>query len=387
MITRENIRELADFESPDGSALSFYYQPSTPRDKSHREEAILIKDLVRNAMREAEKNGKNGSARDDLQKILDLAERLHGNSGRAKAIFASSKDGFWREFDLPARLAATRLFVNRRFHLRPLTAIADVLPRLLVVAADKTTARFFEIWMDEINEREKLSNELPRRGRSDGFAGYDAGHAERHVDNEAMHWFKRVAERMRELVESGYDRVLIGCRPENWSEIDPHLHPYVKQRFVGHFPIDSSTAQVAHVRESAEALYNEFRANRRASLVREAIGGAQRNGLGATGLRRVLESLEKGEVQTLLIARDFARNAVECPNCEHLDAHITENCAVCGQRTQELEDVSDALLRRAVRNGIEIIHIPDNPDLSSAGGVGAVLRFRADQNTEVKKAG
>jgi peptide subunit release factor 1 (eRF1) len=387
MITRENIRELAGFESPDGSALSFYYQPSTPKDKSHREEAILIKDLVRNAMREAEKNSKNGSAREDLQKILDMAERLHGNAGRAKAVFASGKNGFWREFDLPARLASTRLFVNRRFHLRPLTAIADVLPRLLVVGADKSKARFFEIWMDEINEREKMTNELPRRGRSDGFAGYDAGHAERHVDNEALHWFKRIAERMRELVESGYDRVLIGCRPENWSEIEPQLHPYVKQRFVGHFAIEPSTASVAQVRESAEALYNEFRADRRASLVREAIGGAQRNGRGATGLRRVLESLEKGEIQTLLMSRDFARKAVECPNCAHLDAHLTENCAVCGQPTQELEDVADALLRRAVQNGIEIIHIPDNPDLSSAGGVGAVLRFRADQNTEVKKAG
>ncbi|MGZ4823545.1 MAG: baeRF10 domain-containing protein [Terriglobales bacterium] len=198
MITRENIRELAEFESLEGSALSFYYQPSTPKDKSHREELILVKDLVRNAIREAEKNGKNGSARDDLQKILDMAERLHGNGGRAKAVFASGKHNFWREFDLP-RLAGTHLFVNRRFHLRPLTAIADVLPRLSIVLFDKTKARFFQLWMDEITEGEKFANELPRRGRSDGFAGYDAGHAERHVEHEAMHWYKRIAERMREL--------------------------------------------------------------------------------------------------------------------------------------------------------------------------------------------
>ncbi|HET7183769.1 MAG TPA: hypothetical protein VFI82_03735 [Terriglobales bacterium] len=386
MITRENIRELAEFESLEGSALSFYYQPSTPKDKSHREELILVKDLVRNAIREAEKNGKNGSARDDLQKILDMAERLHGNGGRAKAVFASGKHNFWREFDLP-RLAGTHLFVNRRFHLRPLTAIADVLPRLSIVLFDKTKARFFQLWMDEITEREKFANELPRRGRSDGFAGYDAGHAERHVEHEAMHWYKRIAERMRELQESGYERFLVGCREENWPEFEPYLHPYVRQRFVGHFPIDPATATMAQARESAERLYNEFRANRRAGLVREAIGGAQRNGRGATGLKRVLESLEKGEVQTLLLARDFARRATECPNCGHLDAHMAENCAACGRLTQELEDVADALLRRSVRSGIEIIHIPDNPELSSAGGVGAVLRFRADQNTEVKKAG
>jgi peptide subunit release factor 1 (eRF1) len=387
MITRENIRELAGFESREGCALSFYYQPSTPKDKSHREELILVKDLVRNALRAAEKNGKNGCAREDLQGILDLAEHLHGNGGRAKAVFASSKDNFWREFDLPARLTDTRLFVNRRFHLRPLTALADVMPRLLIVAADKTKARFFELWMDDITEREKLTNELPRRGRSDGFAGYDAGHAERHVEHEAMHWYKRLAERMRELQESGYERFLVGCRDENWPEFEPYLHPYVRQRFVGHFAIDAATATIVQVRESAEALYNGFRANRRKGLVRDAIGGAQSNGRGAIGLKRVLMALETGEVQTLLIARNFSAPAVQCSNCGHLDSNMTENCASCGQPTQALEDVADALLRIGVRNGVEIIHIPDNPELAAAGGVAALLRFRADQNTEEKKAG
>ncbi|MGZ4836868.1 MAG: baeRF10 domain-containing protein [Terriglobales bacterium] len=387
MITRENIRELAGFESREGCALSFYYQPSTPKDKSHREELILVKDLVRNAVREAEKNGKNGCAREDLQKILELAERLHGNGGRAKAVFVSGKDNFWREFDLPARFAGTTLFVNRRFHLRPLTALADVMPRLLILVADKTKARFFELWMDDITEREKLTNELPRRGRSDGFAGYDAGHAERHVEHEAMHWYKRIAERMRELQESGYERFLVGCRDENWPEIEPYLHPYVRQRFVGHFAIDPATAAIGQVREAAEALYNDFRSKRRAGLIREAIGSAQRNGRGAIGLKRVLLALETGEVQTLLIARSFRAPAVQCTNCGHVDANMSGNCAVCAQPTQELEDVADALLRIGVRNGIEIIHIPDDPDLAAAGGVAALLRFRSDQNTETKKAG
>ena len=51
MITREEIRHLAKIDSPTGCAISFYFQPQTPQDKSHREEAILMKDLVREAAR------------------------------------------------------------------------------------------------------------------------------------------------------------------------------------------------------------------------------------------------------------------------------------------------------------------------------------------------
>ena len=66
MITRDDIREFANFHSPEGCAVTFYYQPTTPPNRSHRDEAILVKDLVNSALREAEKKRKQaqvGAAR------------------------------------------------------------------------------------------------------------------------------------------------------------------------------------------------------------------------------------------------------------------------------------------------------------------------------------
>ncbi len=57
MITRKEIRDLAEFQSARGCAVTFYYQPDTPPNQSHRDEAILVKDLAREALREAEKAG------------------------------------------------------------------------------------------------------------------------------------------------------------------------------------------------------------------------------------------------------------------------------------------------------------------------------------------
>src|SRR5438094_10586669 len=195
-MTREDIHELAQFQTKQGEAcaLSFYFQPRTPQNKSHREEAILAKDLVRNALREAEKGGKSACARADLNRILDLAGNLHGNQARAKAVFACSAENFWREFDLPPQLPGTQLFVNRRFHLKPIAMLLGAHPQLWIALVDRHRARFFDLRLDELHEHNSMFHPLPRRGRSDGFAGYDAGHAERSKNDEVLHHFKDVAE-------------------------------------------------------------------------------------------------------------------------------------------------------------------------------------------------
>jgi peptide chain release factor subunit 1 len=388
MITRDNIGELAKFESPEGCALSFYYQPSTPQNKSHREEAILVKDLVRDALREGEKAGRNGGARADLDRIIEMSERLHGNGGRAKAVFACGVQNFWREFDLPPRLYETRLFINSSFHLRPLTAIAEVLPRYAIVLVDKSKARFFLLTMDGLRETEGFVNTLSRH-RSDGFEGYDAGHVERHIEHEAQHHYKLIADHLLDLKQKGvFDKLIVGAREESWGELERELHAYIRPLVVGHFVIDPGTATPEQAKEHAQRIIAEFRQNRLEGLMREVVGQAHRNGRGALGIRRVLRSLETGEVQTLLLSKDFAAPGVRCQNCGHIDFSEHDRCVTCGGEVRSLTDLADVLLRMAVRSNIEIVHVPPaTEDFAKVGNVAALLRFRADQNTTAKLAG
>ncbi len=387
MIRRQDIRELAEFESPQGCALSFYYQPFTPQNKSHREEVILVKDLIRDSLRAAEKHGKNGCARADLERIQELAENLRGNQGRAKAVFACGTGKMWREFDLPPRLSGSSLFLNRRFHLKPLASILDQVPRVCVALVDRSKARLFDASMDEVREREKLESVLPRRARTEGFIGYDARHIERHFDNEARNHFKKVAERLKEAHENGScEHLIVGCRDEIWPEFEPLLHPYVRERLLGHFSIDLVTASAEQVKAHARRIIADYQDNHRRDLLREVMGQAHRNGRGALGLRRVLRSLETGEVQVLLLGRNFAAHGVECLNCGHLDIRAASDCTVCGHPNLEVEDIGDSLIGAAIRKGIEVVYVADDPEFEKTGNIAALLRFRADQNTPMKLA-
>ncbi len=387
MITRDDIRELAQFRNDDGCALSFYFQPTTPPDRSHREEAILAKDLVKRALHEAQKNGRNGCARADLDRILEIAEHLHGNQARAKAIFACKSKNLWREFDLPARLSTTSLFVNQRFHLRPLAAILEALPTVCVALVDRKTARLFDLRLDQITEMAEWTDDLTRLGRrSDGFQGYNAGHAERHFENDAMHHFKNVAERLKDLYERGqWEKLVIGCRDDVCPEFEAQIPQYLKSRLIGRIPLDLN-ASPEQVRDEATKLRRQRREEKREALIREALGQAQRNGRGAMGLRRVLSTLETGEAQTLLLGDNFTAHAVECDNCRHVDSHVTESCAVCGKPVREVEDVSDTIIGQAVAKRVDILFVPANPEFEKAGNIAALLRFRADQNTSAKIA-
>jgi peptide chain release factor subunit 1 len=381
MMNRDIIRELAEFQSPDGDAITFYYQPDTPQDRSHRHEAIQIKDMVKEAMHKAERSGKNGSVRGDLEKILQMADRLHGNSGKAKAIFACGSKGFWREEDVPARLNGSRLQMNSRFHVTPLANLQDSLERVCVCLLDRSKARFFELHLDEIREQESWVDELPRRGRSDGFAGFDAGHAERKVDNEAQNHFKRVGDRLLDRYGTGScERIIIGGRDGTWTAMERHLHPYVAQRVVGHFVMDPATASPEEVRQEAEKILNQVRFEERNKLLSDVLDQARANNNGALGLKRVLRALEQGEIQTLIMGEGFSAQGVECGNCGHLDTRMVKDCAVCGQQTHEVEDISDMLLARAMRSGIEVVRIGMHPELQKAGNIGALLRFRAERS-------
>lgn len=383
MMTREEIRELAQFQTNGNQtcALSFYFEPRTPQNKSHREEAILAKELVRNAQREAQKTGKNAAVRADLDRILALAENLHGNQARAKAVFACSGLNFWREFDLPPMLTSTQLFVNRRFHLKPLAQLLGAQPRLWVALVDRQKARFFDLRLDELTEREGRFRTPPtRQGRGDGYAGYDGGHAQRRVQDETLHHFKEVAEHLKAALEqASFEKLIIGCHDTSWRELESRLHPYVKKALLGRFSAEVGKMTSEQVRERASRVLRESLDHRRSELVNEVLNQAKSNSHGVTGLRRVLRSLEMGEVQTLLIGDNFSHAAVECSGCGHLDAHLVKYCSACGRETREIDDVCDAIIPIAIRRDIELFYVKDEPEFDRAGNIAALLRFRADR--------
>jgi len=386
-ITREQIRQLAEFEDAQSCSVSFYFQPSTPRNKAHKEDTIFVKDLAREVLRSLESKGKKDRARADIDRILRLSAELRSNGSHARAVFACASQGTWREYDLPPNLSGTQLFVDRHFHLKPLAQLLGAYPQLGVVLVDRHRARIFDLRLGELREREGLFQPLSRKGRSDGYAGYDGGRAQRRVDDEARHHFKAVAEMLKESLEKGiFEKWILGCQDVHRSQLEPQLHPYVSQALVGRFPADLAHFTRDQIRSRAQKIIEQWQGERRRGLVSHVLSQALSNGRGVTGLRRVLRSLEMGEVQSLLIGENFQAHAVECAGCGHLDAHLVSFCPMCGKATQEIVDVGEAILPSVIRRDIETFYVKDDPEFDKVGNIAALLRFRSENVQPISSA-
>ena len=380
-MTRDEIRELASFqanETKGACALSFYFQPDPPQDRSHRREAIVAKDIVKQALKSAAASGRNGSLHADLDRVLDLATNLRGN--QARAVFACSAHNFWKEYELPPRLDGTHIYLQSQFQLKPLAALLGAQPALCVAVVDRQRARFFDLRLDELHERGAIVHMLSRNASSYGYNGYDAGHAERRVADEALQHFKAVSDRLLAEYEKGvWDRLIVGCLDANWPEFESSLHPYVKERLIGRFSADVASVSNDHIRDHASIVLDRWILERASAKANRALEFARSNGHGVAGLRRVLQSLERGEVQSIFLAEKFSAPAVQCTNCGHLDAHIIASCVACGHATRELIDVCDAIVPIAIRRDIELFYLKDHEGLYRAGNIAALLRFRSDQ--------
>ena len=378
-ITREQIRQLAEFHDEKLSAVSFYFQPSTPRNKAHKEDTILIKDLAREAIRLQEGKGKK-EARTDIERIVRLSGEFRSNGVHAKAVFACAGQDIWQEYDLPPTLGSTQLFVDRHFHLKPLAHLLGASPLLAVVLLDRHRARIFDLRLGELSEREDLFHPLSRRGRGDGFAGYEGGHAQRRVEDETRQHFKNVADTLKDLLEKGvFEKWILACQDAHLSQFEAKLHPYVSQVLIGRFHADLGHASRDEIRGHAQQILDEWQNDRRREMVSQVLNQARGHSRGVTGLRRVLRSLELGEVQTLLIGDNLQGHAVECKGCGHIDAHLVSYCPVCGRATQEIVDVGEAILPWVVRRDIETFYVKGDQEFDKVGNIAALLRFRSEK--------
>ena len=383
MFSREELRELAGCSSTRFPLTSFFWKAPPATNRSPRDAAILVRDLLRE-VRQKLGNGNHSrewtrSLEADQQKILDYFNQ--GGGAADTALFSCSGESYWRALRLPRGLIRG-VFVGESFYLQPLSILLDQYPRYCTVLLDRAAARVFEIYMAEVVEHTALLDEVPGRVKAATWTGGNERQIERRIENKVHQHYKRVTEVvLRFFQKYHFDWLILAGHADGLAAFENHLHGSLRGRLIGRFAADLRAATPQDILTRSMEIVEARECQEKRTLVEDILNQAKQGGPGVSGLAETWQALELGQVHTLIVDETLQVSAWLCRNCGALPPAEAASCPQCQGPIERLEDVVERAVEDAIRDNSQIRFVKGNEQLRQAGGIAALLRFRAAKSS------
>ncbi len=322
---------------------------------------------------EADRRKKDSLAQ-DLEKISRFGTQvLPTFTAAGLALFSCAGENFWQEFSLP-RAPRNHIFFDRAPYVRPLSSIMDEYHHICAFLLDRQTARWYNIFMGEISLLETLASDVPSRVKEGGWQGYESKRIERHIDAHLREHFKKAAQKTFDLFKRDrFDWLFLGSKEEYRSDLEPLLHPYLRERLKGWIKTNSNDSEDKILKLSIE-IETKLRQEEEKTLVRTLITELEKGGRAVSGVREILRKLNVAEVQALVVTRNFSAEGRACPKCRFLYADELQ-CPVCNIKTEKVQDIIHESVHRAMDKKCQVRYVTPPSRLDRFGKVGALLRY------------
>ncbi|MFZ0089395.1 MAG: Vms1/Ankzf1 family peptidyl-tRNA hydrolase [Solirubrobacteraceae bacterium] len=349
---------------------------------------------LRSLMDEAERAGRDYAPmnhedrtvlRADLNRLEEYlqSDELPVSGAATLAVFCSGRDDLFETVELSDPVSP-RVVVAATPYVEPLVT-GPRCERWCVVLVSRRTALILSGELghgpaqDQVREQERVTDDVHGRSHS---GGWSQANYERSYDDEAEHHLRRVAHELYQSWQrEPFARLVLGGPTPDVDRFAEQLHNDLRPRLSpARLNLDAEVATIAQVRDALRGLRRQERAAEQERVLTELGERVERDGAAATGLADVLEALNEGRVETLVLALSFAASGARCPSCGLLYADSSGACPVDGSELSPVADVREAAIGAAVLQDAGTIVIgegsdPPPPVLRRPGGIGALLRF------------
>ncbi|MDT7775927.1 MAG: peptide chain release factor subunit 1 [Pseudonocardiales bacterium] len=373
MITEDQIRRILRLQGDGFPILSLYAQvPVDPGDRRGLRSRVdsLLSEVRPLASDPSVDRDERLSVRADIEHIEEHITEQHDWRPGTLAMFSCSARQIFEEVALP-RTVHDRIVLDNTPWVRSLLAVLNEYRRMCVVFVERGEARVWELYQDE------LSEVITRRVRPVHSRHVPAPNEDR-VRNKAEEYTKR---HFRDVIGSidglfrteGFDLLSVGGKQHETSHFVGLLPRHLHDRLVGTFTLDSHPTEVAHIRQCAMTILEEYERTEQRRRVADVVETAAAGGRAALGLADCLWAGALAAIDTLLLEDGVLVSGVVCDNCGWMSVRGSE-CVQCGRQVRAVVDVLDELTESVISEGGAITHVQVPTELSRHL-VGAALRF------------
>ncbi len=385
MITRTDLEAISRLDHPEGHLLSLYLPLF--KDKSDTDYNIELKNLLRSANQRFQHETGNELPDAFSELFEDIRVYIRDNAGkygRGIALFASPDDGIVETRSTPDIIESSAI-VDARPNLAPLIRLVEDFDPYCICIISRDQARILTGYLDHLDEHSQLEDdEVP--GQHDQ-GGWSQARFERHIEDHVHRHFKRVAEKLFQMLENKeYTHLILAGPEEVVSGFESTLHQYVQDRVIGHVRL-LMEANINDVRDNARDVLADYIRKRKLTLIEQVESESKANDLGVHGLTETLEALQRGQVQSLVVDSDVRSSGIVCKECGAMSVAPGEGntCVFCqSDEIRDMDNIIPGLITTAFQQG-SAISVIDNDEqkehLGRLGGIGAILRFRVEQQS------
>jgi hypothetical protein len=309
---------------------------------------------------------------DEVQAVLqyDLTPRTQG-----LALFANGEGGIYQRIELPFRLI-NRVVLEPSPYVRPVVHALSLLEPFIVarVSRDESSLYLMDEW-GVVKEDDLTGPWLRTSDRETGELSIKEYFAAARHDSLVDLHYKEVATTLAKWLEgSPVKRVVLCAQHDIASAFRRALPPPVMPKIVAEIPFDANITP-SQMLGSARTAANEARQRELAKLVGRIKEGLGSNGHGAAGFDEVRGGLERGQIQTLVVDRNYRPPGWTCPSCDWVGLSLLDECPLCGGKPVPIADAVGELVRLAILQSSQVEVAEGIPALDEMGSVAAQLRF------------
>jgi peptide chain release factor subunit 1 len=376
---QDEVRELIDF-APDGFLVTSLFLDV---DATEFPSADLLQSSFNSLIHDAESKRKeiedalSHDASESLRGDLEKAREFFGDGSidredtKGIAMFSCSAEGYWEIVRTTTPLPNRVEFGPRPF-VAPLAAFLSHTKPTAILVTDRKVARILTTSHGEVKEWSEFEDWGPSL-TSQG--GWSQSRYQRRVENFGKHHVDKATDLLLKLLQHyPFDWLILGTEVQVQNETEKSLHPYLKDRLIGHISVRID-AGVEEVVERANELREQVEQTHITDLMDQVEEYAGAGGRGTIGLKETLQALNGQKVHILLVEEGYAAPGAECEQCGLLMPDQRERCAACNEPAMAVDDIVGVAVQRAIELG-SLVEVSSEVDsLDRIQKMGAILYY------------
>jgi len=368
----KNLSEMFDEESLN-TFISVYLDGKDP-DFIQRREYMILKLLRGDELKNFKKT---------IEKVKEYVEKMERRKEFVRmVIFASEKYSLFTVIPLEnnRRLNKSsdvspeiknKLVLDSSPYIRYLTEYLNEYREaytLLLMSYEQ--AKIFSVSCGDIAKEKSISEHILNRHKK---GGWSQARFQRIRKGEIKAFFSEVEEFLAGYGKEMESLILAGPGKAK-TEFKNSLSSHLRKKVIGVIDVGIDDENLL-IEESFDLIYRS-REKEKEDILQQIKQEILKDGLAAYGLDETLEKVMNGQVELLMVDRNYHQNGWKCERCQILEKDrkgIRINCPICGNTMSEV-DVIEEIIEYAGRMDTRVEFV-ETEDLKDLGSIVALLRY------------